>query len=89
MVSMWFQTVIQWYVIGSGLVDADWGKRPLNSWEMAVVSATLSTGSVIYNTVRGLHAWSSCCKDDQNDQNAEDAQNDQNAEDAPVELNGP
>ena len=54
---MWFQTVIQWHVIGSGLVAyADWGERPLNSWEMAVVSATVSTGSVVYNTVRGLHA---------------------------------
>ena len=52
-VSMWFQTVIQWHVIGSGLVVyADWGKMPLNSWEMAVVSATVSTGTVIYSTVR-------------------------------------
>ena len=55
MVTMWFQTVIQWHVIGSGLVAyADWGERPLNSWEMAVVSATVSTGTVIYNTVRVL-----------------------------------
>ena len=57
-VSMWFQTVIQWHVIGSGLVAyTDWGEMPLNSWEMAVVSATVSTGSVIYNTARGLHTW--------------------------------
>ena len=57
-VSMWFQTVIQWQVIGSGLVVyADWSEMPLNSWEMAVVSATVSTGSVIYNTVIGLPAF--------------------------------